>query len=39
MGSHWELKHFGNEIMAGEGHGDGILSIFTLNFLNDIGWY
>lgn len=38
-GSHWEKNSLGNEYMVAVASGRMIFSGFTLNFLNDIGWY
>jgi hypothetical protein len=39
LNSHFEKKFLGNEIMTGQYSSNQIISNFTLNFLNDIGWY
>ena len=38
-GSHFEKKIFGNELMTGQMNGNGIISFFTLGFLEDTNWY
>lgn len=38
-GSHWEKSTLGNEYMTAIANGRMLYSGFTLNFLNDIGWY
>jgi hypothetical protein len=39
VGSHFERRWLGNELMTSESTGRMFLSRFTLHFLNDIGWY
>ena len=39
IGSHWEHRLLGNELLTSQATGLPILSAFTLAFLNGIGWY
>lgn len=37
--SHFEKLILGNELMTAQKTGRGVISLFTLHFLNDLGWY
>ena len=37
--SHFEKLLLGNELMTSQKTGRGVVSLFTLHFLNDLGWY
>ncbi len=39
VGSHWEKILLGNEMMTSEKIGHSPLSLFSLHFLQDSGWY
>jgi len=39
LGSHWERRIFGNEIMTSDNMYNPVLSAITMGFLKDTGWY
>lgn len=38
-GSHWEKNTLGNELMTAQDNGRPVISVISLHFLNDVGWY